>query len=96
MDYLKDWASIGHTAEEMIGFINQLEPKLVEGKEIIISGGMNPLKGYFLKNQLNYPAFIGMAYPFLKSAQGQYKNLQSSVQFMKKSLQMAQQFLHRP
>lgn len=96
LDYLKDWASIGHTAEEMIGFINQLEPKLVEGKEIIISGGMNPLKGYFLKNKLNYPALIGMAYPFLKSAQGQYKNLQSSVQFMKKSLQMAQQFLHRP
>ncbi len=96
LDHLKDWASIGHTAEEMIVFINQLDPKLLQGKEMIISGGMNPLKGFFLKEKMNSTALIGMAYPFLKSAQGPYKNLQSSVQLMKKSLQMAQQFLYRP
>lgn len=95
IDELKDWAGIGHSAEEMITFINQMDQSIAENKEIIISGGMNPLKGYFLMKQLNFPSIIGMAYPFLKSAQGEYEELKSSVQFMKKSLQMAQQFLHQ-
>lgn len=95
IDYMKDWTEIGHSAEEMILFLNRMNPYLLEGKEIIISGGTNPLKGYFLMQQLQYPSVIGMAYNFLKSAQGQYKNLQASVHLMKKSLQMAHQFLHQ-
>lgn len=94
MEHLKEWTQIGHTAEEMIVFLNNLDKDLFENKEIIISGGLKPLKGYFLLQQLNYPATIGMAYEFLKAAQGPYENLQSSVRLMKKSLQMAHQFLH--
>jgi len=96
MDHMKEWASVGHSAEEMIVFLNQMDHRILKGKEIIISGGMSPLKGYFLKQKLQYPALIGMAYTFLKSAQGQYKNLQTSVKLMKKSLQMAHQFLYQP
>lgn len=95
LDHMKDWPSIGHSAEEMILFLNELDSNILNGKEMIISGGMSPLKGYFLMQKLQQPAVVGMAYNFLKSAQGQYKNLQASVQLMKKSLQMAHQFLHQ-
>jgi len=95
MDQMKDWAGIGHSVEEMIVFLNNMDPALLKDKEIIISGGLNPLKGYFLLQKMKHPAVIGMAYAFLKSAHGQYKNLQASVNLMKKSLQMAHQFLHQ-
>lgn len=94
-EQMRDWASIGHSVEEMIIYLNHLDSDILHNKEIIISGGLNPLKGYFLLNKLNQPALIGMAYGFLKSAHGHYNNLQSNVNLMKKSLQMAHQFLHQ-
>jgi isopentenyl-diphosphate delta-isomerase len=94
MNHMQEWAAIGHSAEEMIDFINNLDASLLKEKEIIISGGLSPLNGYLMLNKIKYPAIIGMAYAFLRSANGPYQNLKTSVEFMKKSFQMAHQFLH--
>jgi isopentenyl-diphosphate delta-isomerase len=57
---------VGHTAEEMVDFLNAL-PK--SDKEFIISGGIrNALDAHFLKQKLKAPSVIGMAYPFLAPA----------------------------
>jgi isopentenyl-diphosphate delta-isomerase len=95
LEEMGDWATIGHTAFEMVEFINLLPKELVAQKQIIISGGINPLSGFYLKQQLQAPSVMGMAYRFLKYAREDYNQLRNYILMIQKSLQMAQNFLHK-
>jgi len=93
-EYLNPLASIGHTAEEMVGYINDLPFSIMNGKNIIISGGIKDwLEGYYLIKKINYPAVFGQASAFLKKAQGDYESLSDYVFNLKKGLLLAHSYL---
>ncbi len=92
---LGEFASVGHTAADMVGFLNELPMSMVQQKEMIISGGVKPLSGYYLSQQLSAPAIIGMAFQFLKYAREDYSELKKYVTLVKRSLQIAEKFLHK-
>ncbi|NOR87905.1 MAG: type 2 isopentenyl-diphosphate Delta-isomerase [Bacteroidales bacterium] len=94
LEELGDLASTGHTASEMVEFLNDFPADLSQNKEFIISGGMKPLTGYYLMQNLNSPAIIGMAFQFLKYARNDYAQLQKYTALVQKTLQIAQSFLH--
>jgi len=95
MEHMNDFASTGHTASEMVEFLNDFPLSLVNEKEFIISGGMKPLTGFYLKQQFQVPSIIGMAFQFLKYAREDYSQLHRYVSLVKRSLQIAQKFLHK-
>lgn len=95
MEQMSGFASVGHSAADMIGFLNELPLNMVQQKELIISGGMNPLSGYYLLQQSAAPAIIGMAFQFLKYAREDYSELKKYVTLVKRSLQIAERFLHK-
>ncbi|MFT5763619.1 MAG: isopentenyl-diphosphate delta-isomerase, partial [Saprospiraceae bacterium] len=70
-------ALVGHSAEEMVLFTNQLVDELgdrIRCKQVIISGGVkNFLDGYHLINKLAVPSIYGQASGFLKHATGEYE-----------------------
>lgn len=90
-------ASVGHSAEEMLGFVNQLKTELGERckvRHLIISGGVRDfLDGYFLIKKSSIPAVYGQASGFLKHARGEYAELQAFVQAQVRGLELAQAFL---
>lgn len=94
LEELGDLASTGHTASEMIEFLNGFPADLLKNKEFIISGGMKPLSGYYLMKNMNSPAIIGMAFQFLKYARKDYSQVQKYTALVQKTLQIAQLFLH--
>ncbi len=93
LEQLGDLVNIGHTAHEMIEIINTFPVELLKNKEIIVSGGIKPLSGFYLLNALNTPAIMGMAFQFLKYAREDYPQLQQYMRLVKKTLQIAQSFL---
>ncbi len=95
MEQMSDFASIGHTAADMVGFLNELPLSMVQQKELIISGGVKPLSGFYLKQQLAAPAIIGMAFQFLKYAREDYSQLKKYVTLIKRSLQIAEKLLQK-
>ena len=95
MEHMNDFASTGHTANEMVAFLNDIPLSIVQEKEFIISGGMTALTGFFMKQQLQAPAIIGMAFQFLRYAREDYAQLHQYVSLVKRSLQIAQQFLYK-
>ncbi len=95
LEEMGDWATVGHTAFEMVEFINLLPKELVAQKQIIISGGIDPLSGFYLMQQLQTPSVMGMAFRFLKYARDDYNQLRNYILMIQKSLQMAQNFLHK-
>lgn len=93
-ELLSPLATIGHTAEEMVDYINDLPSSKMNEKNIIISGGVNNwLEGYYLLEKLKYPAVFGQASAFLKYAQGDYKELSNYVLNLKKGLLLAHSYL---
>jgi isopentenyl-diphosphate delta-isomerase len=65
--------NVGHTAEEMVSFLNALPPR---NKEFIISGGIKSiLDGYYLKSTLKANSLIGMASAYLDPALKDYETL---------------------
>lgn len=71
----EDFINVGHTASEMIEFLNALPTR---DKEIIISGGIKTmLDGYELKTKLKTNSVIGMASAFLAPALNDYETLRS-------------------
>ncbi len=87
----------GHTAEEMVTFVNDLSVTLgekVKCKEFIISGGIKSfLDGYYLINKLNSKAVYGQASGFLKHARGSYAELQEYVAAQLEGLSLANAYL---
>ncbi|MDX1940331.1 MAG: isopentenyl-diphosphate delta-isomerase [Saprospiraceae bacterium] len=90
-------ANVGHSAEEMVTFTNQLASELGEKmicKQVIISGGIQHfLDGYYLINKAALPAVYGQASGFLKHARGSYEALYEYVDAQVQGLELANAFL---
>lgn len=88
-------SKVGHTASEMVGFLNHLlvSKAAYRNKHIIISGGIdNILDGYFLRENLNYVSVIGQAKNFLTHAQS-YDELKQFTEAQIRDLKIAKAFL---
>ncbi len=84
--------NIGHSAPEMLEWLNQMEVK--DGKQIIISGGIQDfLDGYYLISKCKFPSVYGQASGFLKYARGNYKELYDYVNLQVEGLKLAKTFL---
>ncbi len=90
-------ANVGHSAEEMVHFTNQIVTELGEKmlcKQVIISGGIRHfLDGYYLINSITLPAVYGQASGFLKHARGSYEELYQYVDAQVQGLELANAFL---
>ncbi len=90
-------AYIGHTAQEMSGFANQVLQKLGNKalcKQIILSGGVkNFLDGYYLMEKTNCNAIYGQASAFLKHAASSYEELEYYIEKQLQGLALAKAFL---
>lgn len=77
---------VGHTASEMVSFINDIrKDSEVSCEEYIISGGVgNYLDGFYYNELLNGRSVYGQAAPFLKYAKASYDAL---AQFVEKEIQ---------
>ncbi|MFN8282740.1 MAG: hypothetical protein U0U67_05965 [Chitinophagales bacterium] len=87
---------IGHSAEEMVTFINELKTELGNNfacKQFIISGGVKTfLDGYYLMEKLDATAIYGQASTLLKYAEQSYEVLQQFLQNQIDGLQLAKAF----
>lgn len=90
-------ALVGHSAEEMVDFTNQIYDELgafVQTQQIIISGGIKHfLDGYYLINKANMRAIYGQASGFLRHAQGDYEDLRAYVAAQIEGLELAKAYL---
>ncbi len=93
----QDLATVGHNADEMVGYANLIAEELGEKmkcKQVIISGGVkNFLDGYYYINKIKIPAIYGQAAPFLKFAKESYEALQQYVEAQIQGLAVANCFL---
>lgn len=96
MNAYKPFTAIGHSAEEMLGFVNQIleeDKDDILCKEVIISGGIQSfLDGYYLINKIKTPAIYGQASAFLKHARGEYEELRQFISLQVKGLELAEKF----
>lgn len=90
-------ALVGHTAEDMVGYINDLHVSLgksVACKEYIISGGVKSfIDGYYLMSRLNAKGIYGQASGFLKYAVGSIDELRAYTEAQIQGLALAQAYL---
>lgn len=93
----EDVAFVGHTAEEMVHFSNDIINDLgkkVSCNQVIISGGIKSfLDGYYLIHKLNSHALYGQASAFLRYAAASYDELAQFVESQIKGYQLASHFL---
>lgn len=93
-EVFKPLIEIGHTAEEMVSFLNNFPAALMKDKNIIISGGISDwLLGYYLIKKSKHPAIFGQASAFLKYALNDYSDLQTYVSNLKNGLLLANTYL---
>lgn len=86
-DYL---AEVGHTAEQMISWLNELS----SSPDIIISGGItNPVYGHQLMHFYQGNAVVGMASEILKHALDDYESLYKYLTELKSTFAMAKAFI---
>lgn len=86
-------AQLGHSAGEMISFVNEL-PHPMACSQIIISGGIqNFLDGFYLMNKSKVPAIYAQASGFLKHALEGYDQLCIYIENQIAGLRAAQAFL---
>lgn len=94
--YHAELINVGHTAEEMVDFLNEwssIDNKYLN-KNIIISGGISDyLTGYYLNQKCSFPSVYGQASSFLKMATGDYKKLANYVEEQIKGYKIASQYL---
>lgn len=95
MEDMQILAELGHSPAQMVEYINDLPIDLLQNKAFIISGGVTPISGLYLQEEMPVPAITGMAFSFLKHARGDYKELQNYLRTVIKVLQIAHQFLER-
>jgi isopentenyl-diphosphate Delta-isomerase len=82
---------VGHSAREMVGFLNALPTRK---KEFIISGGISTmLDGFELKSKLKANSVIGMASAFLEPALADYDTLKDFFLRQREALLVAKSLL---
>ncbi len=86
---------VGHTVDEMIGFIHSIGKQIrPECQEFIISGGVKDyLDGYYFNERLTYNSVYGQAAAFLAHARGDYDDLAAFVEQQIKGYQYALHYL---
>jgi len=95
----KSWygkvANLGHSAEEMVDWVNEIKrSKNITCDTIIVSGGVKDfLDGYYFIEKSNFNTLYGQASGFLKYAMGSYDELQEYVSKQVEGLHMASAFL---
>ena len=90
------FGKIGHTAEDMTQIINDVvsKSKTYLCKQVIISGGITHiLDGYYLQQICKLTSVIGMGSALLKVASRSYEELQSFLQQVEKSYELANSYL---
>lgn len=91
---LLTFAYIGHSAQEMVSWVNEAMKEEDRKMDVIVSGGIKDvISGYGLITKVNGPAVIGMASEFLKYAMDDYQNLQDYVASQVNLLKMAKCYL---
>jgi isopentenyl-diphosphate Delta-isomerase len=91
-DLMENFSLVGHTAEEMVSFVNQVKNPIC--KQMIISGGIkNVLDGYHLIEKCEHTAVMGLASTFLEYARNDYETLKEFTGFQIEGLAMAHQLL---
>jgi isopentenyl-diphosphate delta-isomerase len=90
-------ALTGHTAAEMIQFVNDIlndSKNRIECREVIVSGGMQGfLDGYAALGQLQCKAVYAQGSAFLKHAMGDYSDLETYIDGQTRGLLLAKAFL---
>lgn len=90
-------SKIGHSALEMIHFVNQARTQLsdkVKCKSFILSGGIKDfLDGYYLMHKINFNSIYGQASGFLTPARKSYEALYDHVKAQVNGLQIAYTYL---
>ena len=89
------FSHIGHTADEMVAFVNdKINHPDVKCKEMIISGGVKDyLHGYYLNESCAANSIYGQASSFLRHALKSYENLRSFFEAQMEGLAMAHTYL---
>ncbi|HPG05965.1 MAG TPA: isopentenyl-diphosphate delta-isomerase [Saprospiraceae bacterium] len=97
MEAFRALERVGHTAEEMVRFVNDAMTELGSKRQcnqVIVSGGIRSfLDGHYYLQRLSLPAIYGQASPFLKYALGPYEVLQQFVEYQIAGLQFARSYL---
>lgn len=92
-DQLLPLASVGHSAEEMVGFVNAINEES-QCNQLIISGGIkNFLDGYYLMQKSKMPSIFGQASGFLKHALEGKSTLHQYIENQISGLRAASAFL---
>ena len=89
-------ANLGHKAEEMVIFCNDILENLAETntKTIIVSGGIKTfLDGFYFTSLIKSNAIYGQAWAMLQRANKSFEVLDQFVEYQIKGLQMASQLL---
>lgn len=96
LETYKSIAQIGHSAEEMTLFVNELKDELGDlalCKQFIISGGIkNFLDGHYLMEKLQAPSVYGQASALLQYAEKSYEELEQFLHFQIEGLKLAKAF----
>lgn len=88
------FGNIGHTVDEMIVWLNQMQLPSGNNPDIIISGGISdPLRGHLLRKELKLNSVFGMASSFLTHAKDDYSQLSQYVKNVKECLLLADSFI---
>jgi isopentenyl-diphosphate delta-isomerase len=88
-------AHVGHTAEEMVEFVNEITSNTE--KEFIISGGVKDfIHAYELMSTMRSKSIVGMAGAFLRPARESEEALRTFTRNFILGLQMAEQWLVPP
>jgi len=93
----REMALVGHTAEEMVGFVNsafKIKKNEINCKQFIISGGIqNALQGYDLMNRCMGNSVYGQAKAMLMAAKGEYSEFRAFLSSQLEGLAMAEKYL---
>jgi len=95
-DVFEKISYLGHDAETMVNWTNQLLAQMsdVKAKNIIVSGGVkNFLDGYYFINKVKMPSIYGMASGFLKYALESVEALEKFTELQLDGLKMANALL---
>jgi isopentenyl-diphosphate delta-isomerase len=95
-DNLQPFVNVGHTAPEMLSFINQYvtDNNQLKFPQLIISGGITSiLDGYALVKSSKIPSVVGMGAALLKHAIESESSLLQFVAQLEKSWMLADAFL---